>query len=209
MAGKVMGILCIIGFIFGIINGETEAVSRAATESAGKAVNLAISLTGMMGLWGGIMRVAEKSGATSIITKIMTPAMKFLFPDAVNKNNGIPEIAAAVTANMLGMGNVSTPLSLKAMEKLKENCDGIEPSPDMTVFTVISCFPFTLIPTTLITIRQAAGSSSPAEIVPAVWIVSLVSFVFSAFVSYSAARCRIKSKKTQKQRKSNKIKCHI
>jgi len=179
MIGKIFGVLCMAGLIGGILCGRTAEVSAAALEGSTRAVRLTIELVGMMGLWSGIMRVMDKAGVTKFIAKLLSPIIKILFGDAWKKQNGVNEIAAAITANMLGMGNAATPLTLKAMEKLKENSNGTEGSGDMTVFAVMSCFPFTLLPATLITLRTAAGAAEPADILVPVWLVSLMSCVFA------------------------------
>jgi len=180
MLGKIIGILCTVGLIYSIITGNISAVSEAALTSSGKAVELTVSLVGMMGLWGGIMRVAEKSGVSERAAVFLMPLIRLVFPDAAKKRNGHTEIAAAMTANLLGMGNAATPLALRAMSKLKENSgDSDRASSDMIVFAVMSCSPFTLMPATVITLRQAAGSSDAAGILIPVWIVSLVSNIMA------------------------------
>ncbi len=179
----IFAVFCIVGVGYAIFSGNLAEVSTAALDGGRLAVDLTISLCGMMGLWGGIMRVLEKCGAASRLGKLMKPMMRLVFVDACRKNNGVDEIAAALSANMLGMGNATTPLSLRAMEKLRENSPDGRVSPDMAVFCVMSCFPFTLLPTTLIALRRAAGSNEPTAVVIPIWIVSLCCTVLAAILA--------------------------
>nr|MBQ4317643.1 hypothetical protein [Clostridia bacterium] len=184
MIGKITGILCTVGFLYALVHGSTEAVGDAVMNGCRSAVELTISLVGMMGLWGGIMRVAEKSGVTAKFARLIRPLMKLIYPDAVKKHNGTEELAAAMTANLLGMGNAATPLAIQAMKKLRENDpDNDRASGDMVVFAVSACTPFTLLPATVITLRQAAGSADPTDVVLPIWLVSLTANLFAVILA--------------------------
>ena len=184
MLGILYAIFCTFGFFSGILTGNLPAVSDAVLTSGRDAVQLTLSLLGIMGLWGGVMRVLEKTGMASHLAARMRPLLTLLFPDACRRDKGDTEIAAALSANLLGMGNASTPLSLRAMEKLRENSpDDPRPSADMTVFCVLSCSPFTLLPATVISLRQSAGAVSPADILIPIWIVSAASALFATLLA--------------------------
>ena len=121
------------------------------------------------------MQVAQSSGMINKAAKVLSPVLKFLFPDAHKKNNGIGEIAASMSANIFGIGNGATPLAIRAMEKLQENNGGGEKaSNDMIMFTVLGTASLDIFPTTLIALRRAAGSSDPFEIIVPIWICSFV-----------------------------------
>lgn len=175
MIGKICGLICVLSFIFGIVTGNVGQMSEAIFEGASDAVSLTISLIGTMCLWNGIMRVASASGLIERFSKIMAPLLKFLFPDAYRKNNGLGEIAVSISANIFGIGNAATPLAIKAMERLQQNNDNkTVASNDMVMFTVLGTASLDLFPTTLIALRQTAGSANAVEVVVPIWICSFV-----------------------------------
>lgn len=180
MAIRVSGILIVVSFIFSILTGNTAELSRAAVEGCGSAVTLTLSLVGMMCLWCGIMRVAKESGLLGAISNFMSPLLKIVFPGAAKNNKGISEISAAITANVLGIGNAATPLAVSAMKSLSDGSDTA--NDDMVTFTVLgTAFP-SIIPTTVIALRQSCGSRSPTDILPLVWICSTCLAVFAVII---------------------------
>lgn len=183
MIGKICGSICVISFIFAVINGNVSELGNAIYAGAEKAVELSISLMGMMCLWNGIMQVAYSSGVIEKMSTVMSPVLKFLFPDAHSKKNGIGEIAASFSANIFGIGNAATPLAIRAMEKLQENNETKNVATnDMVMFTVLGTASFDMFPSTLIALRRAAGSADPFEIVVPVWICSFVTAALAVFL---------------------------
>ncbi len=188
MAIKVSGILMAISFVSALAGGRMEAVSEAALAGCGKAVTLTLSLLGLMCLWGGIMGVAKEGGLLRRFAKLLSPLLRVMFPDAWKSGRGIPEIAAAIVANVLGVGNAATPLAVSAMEALAEGHEGDTASDDMVTFTVLgTAFP-AFLPTTVIALRAAAGSHNPFDIVPAVWICSITLSVFAVLLARGLRR---------------------
>ncbi len=173
MAGKVFGILVLAALGFGGLNGRLGEVAQASVAGAGKAVELSLSLLGMMCLWSGVMQVLETLGLSRLLCRLLAPVMRFLFPEAARSGKGSREIAAAVCANLLGVGNAATPLAVRAMEALSEQRgeDG-EASDDMVTFTILGCACPSIFPTTLIALRSAAGSADPFSILIPVWCCS-------------------------------------
>lgn len=188
MAIKVSGILMAISFVAALVGGRMEAVSEAALAGCGKAVTLTLSLVGLMCLWGGIMGVAKEGGLLDRLAKLLSPLLRLIFPAAWKSGKGIPEIAAAIVANVLGVGNAATPLAVSAMEALADGHEGDAASDDMVTFTVLgTAFP-AFLPTTVIALRAAAGSRNPFDIVPAVWICSVTLSVFAVLLARGLRR---------------------
>lgn len=185
MLGKIFGIMTFIALVFGIITGRIEQVGGAAMSGAGKAVTLVISLAGAMCFWSGIMRVLDKTGVTAKITKAINPLLRLLFPRLARENRTevLGDISANISANLLGLGNAATPAGLKAMQKLKD----INPAPgkasrEMITFVLINCAAIQILPTTLISLRAAAGSVNPSAIIVPVWICSVAGFVLTVII---------------------------
>lgn len=165
--------MLVIGFIIGVLNGRVEAVTQAAIDSAGKAVELCIELLGIMCLWTGLMKIAEKSGLVQYIAKVIRPVLRFLFPEIPKKHPAMGSVVMNLVANFLGLGNAATPLGLKAMndlQKLNQRKDTATNA--MCMFLVLNTSAIQLVPATVIAIRSACGSQNPAEIIGTIWVAS-------------------------------------
>ncbi len=158
--GRVVFILEKISFL------KTRAITQAAFDYSIIAVDLALGLIGIMALWLGIMAIADKSGVLLILTKLLTPLTKKLFPDIPSDHPAIGAMIMNISANMLGLNNAATPLGLKAMEELnKLNPKLGTATNSMCTFLVINTSGLTLIPATVIAIRASMGSSDPGIII--------------------------------------------
>lgn len=168
--------LIVFSVIFGIIAGRMNEVSNAAIASCGDAVGLMITLTGSMCLWSGLMKVADRACLTEKISGLFSPLIKVLFGGMDHKSESAKAITLNISANLLGLGNAATPLGIAAMRAMdKENNHGKTASNNMIIFVVLNTASMQLIPTTTAILRQAAGSSRPLDIMPAVWVSSFVS----------------------------------
>ena len=145
---------------------KMKDVTNAAIDYAGKAVNIALGLIGIMALWLGIMKIAEQAGLISIIARSVKPVTKFLFPDVPHDHPAMGSMIMNISANMLGLGNAATPFGLKAMEELEKlNPEKGTATNAMCTFLAINTAGLTLIPATAIAVRAAAGSSDPTIII--------------------------------------------
>ncbi|AIS51314.1 spore maturation protein A [Thermoanaerobacter thermohydrosulfuricus] len=160
-----------IGVLVGIINGRMAEVSKAIIDSAQTAVAISIGLVGVMSLWLGIMKIADKSGLTDIIAKLLKPTIIRLFPDVPKDHPAISAMIMNISANMLGLGNAATPFGIKAMEYLQELNKKDSASNAMGRFLVINTASIQLIPAVMIGIRASLGAKNPADFV----IVSVLS----------------------------------
>lgn len=154
------------GIIFGIITGQGDVISKGIIESSEGATKFLISLIGIMCFWCGVMKVAEKSGLTAKIAKILKPILKKIFKESAKSEEALGAIVMNLTANMLGLSNAATPFGIKAMEELNNiNDKKGTASNDMALFLVMNACCIQLIPSTMISIRAAAGSNNPASII--------------------------------------------
>ncbi|MGE5401032.1 MAG: nucleoside recognition domain-containing protein [Ignavibacteriales bacterium] len=145
---------------------KMKDVTNSALDYAGRAVNIALELIGIMALWLGIMKVAEEAGLISIIARALKPVTKFLFPDVPADHPAMGSMIMNISANMLGLSNAATPFGLKAMEELdKLNPEKGTATNAMCTFLAINTAGLTFIPATAIAIRAASGSSDPAIII--------------------------------------------
>ena len=116
--------------------------------------------------------------------------MARIYPDAYSKNNGIKECAANISANFLGLGNAALPTGIAAMKKISQNSTipKNKASDDAVMFAVLATTPFQFLPVPLFTLREAAGSSAPYEILIPVWICEIATTVFAIII------CKLLSK---------------
>ena len=116
----VIFVIISLSFVFSACNGTMNDLSVAALTSCKDAVTLCISLCGTICLWSGIMNVAGKSGIVSGLSRLLSKPLSLLFPDISRKGSAMHYIILNFISNLLGLGNASTPLGIKAMQELKE-----------------------------------------------------------------------------------------
>ncbi|MCI0706173.1 MAG: hypothetical protein L0Y80_01640 [Ignavibacteriae bacterium] len=145
---------------------KLKAVTQAALDYAQIAVEIALGLIGIMAMWLGVMKVAEEAGLIKILTTLLRPLSKRLFPDVPHDHPAIGSIIMNLSANMLGLSNAATPFGLKAMEELNKLNPKLGTATNvMCTFLVINTSGLVLIPATAIAVRAAAGSANPGIII--------------------------------------------
>ena len=194
MLGKSFGILVVVSVFFSLFTGNGEALSAGAVDGASHAVTVALSLTGMMCLWSGIMNVLHESGATRLLSKVLSPLLSRLFPGAYSSGIAKEEISAAVCANILGIGNAATPLAISAMKKMDSALEGDTASDDMIMLTLTSVAPLSILPTTVISLRRSAGCADPFGIIVPVWICSAATFLFTVLLAHACRKASFKKR---------------
>lgn len=166
--------MLVIGVIVGGVNGRIEQVTAASLQAAEAAVSLSFKLIGVMSLWLGIMKIAEKSGVIRLCTYLIRPITRFLFPSIPKDHPAMGAIMMLLSANALGLGNAATPMGLKAMQELQKlNTDKETATEAMCTLLALTTAGFTLVPATVIALRSAAGSTNPTEIVGMTLMASL------------------------------------
>ena len=158
----------------GLATGRGPEVAAAAMEGANAAVELCLSMAGMLCLWSGVMEVMRRSGLADKLARLLEPVLRRLFPQAARDREAMDCIAANVSANLLGLGNAATPLGLEAARRLSRNSGGAA-SDALCMLVVCNTASIQLIPTTVASVRLAAGCGTPFDILPAVWLASALS----------------------------------
>lgn len=166
-----------------------ERLSRAMMESAGGAVELAVGLIGVMTLFLGLMKVAEAGGLLSIISRLIRPLMVCLFPEVPEGHPAMGAMILNLSANVMGLGNAATPFGIRAMQELEK----LNPHPGtatnaMVLFIAINTASVTLLPTGVIALRVAAGSSNPAGIMPTTLFASVCATLITIFATRGLQR---------------------
>ncbi len=155
-----------------------ERLSAAMFASAEKAVVIVLDLIGAMALFLGLMKVAEEGGLMRIIAKLIRPLMVRLFPEVPPNHPAMAAMILNISANALGLGNAATPFGIRAMQELDRlNAVKGTATNAMVLFLAINTSSVTLLPTGVITIRQALGSAEPAAILPTTLFATVVSTI--------------------------------
>lgn len=179
MINYIWFIMIFFGLIVGIFTGNGEEMSNTIVSSINSTVTFTIGFIGLMCFWCGVMKIAQNSGFTEKLAKIMKPILKLLFKDASKDEKALGAIVMNITANMMGLGNAATPFGIKAMEEMDRlNSDKSIASNDMALFLVINSACIQLIPSTVLSIRAAAESTNPGIII----IPSIISTGTAAIV---------------------------
>jgi spore maturation protein SpmA len=144
-------------------------------ETAGSAVTLALGLVGLMALFLGLMKIAEAGGLLTVIAKTIRPLMTRLFPDVPHAHPAMGAMVLNFSANALGLGNAATPFGIRAMQELdKLNPHKGTATNAMVMFLVINTASITILPTTVVALRAAAGSADAAAVIPTTLFATIV-----------------------------------
>ena len=168
--------MVIASIVTAIITGRVDETINAVFEGASTAVSTLILFAGAMCFWTGIMKISEKSGVSNLVCRFIAPIVTRLFPNASDKARQY--ISMNITANVLGMGNAATPMGMLAAQTLdEENPHPEKPSVNMCMLVTLNTTSFQLLPSTIIALRAAAGSSAPTSIILPVWLTSAFAVV--------------------------------
>ncbi|HOC19102.1 MAG TPA: nucleoside recognition domain-containing protein [Vicinamibacterales bacterium] len=175
--------------ITAVFKGTMAEVSNSVFSSATTAIELAIGLVGGMTLFLGLMRVAQDSGLVQVLARALRPVFRFLFPDVPKDHPALGAIAMNFGANMLGLGDAATPFGLKAMQDLQTlNPDKESATDAMAMFVTLHSSSLQLIPVMVISLRAAAGSKNPSEIIVATIFATAASMAVAIATSKLFAR---------------------
>ena len=166
----------IIGIVYSFITNTN--ISNEMLTASSKSIELIFTMIPIMCLWLGIMSIAKKSGLLDKLAKLLTPILKFLFPEIPKNSPCFSYISINIIMNMLGVGNAATPFGLKAMQEMQElNKNKDTASRSMITFIVMNTAAVTIIPTTIISLRVLNKSINPMSIVPYIIITSSLSCI--------------------------------
>lgn len=183
--------------------GKMDALSATIITGGQPAITLCLKLMGVIAFWSGIMNIAEKSGLTNIISLMLSPILRLLFPKLEKNSPARKAMSMNITANILGLGSAATPFGLEAMSRLKEETSikDFTASNEMVRFVVINAASVSIIPTTIAMLRSENGSTAPMDIIfpalltsfAALFTAVLLTFIFEKGVTANAKTDRLHS----------------
>lgn len=176
-----------VSLIFGALTGNLNALSAAALEGAQSAVELCLAMCGVMCLWTGVMEVMNQCHLTDRLASLFRPLLKRLLPNASRDSETLAAISANLSADLLGLGNAATPLGIRAACRMSHGCKGTA-SDELCLLVVLNTASIQLLPTTLAGVRASLGAADPFDILPAVWLTSLLSVLAGLLAAKLFAR---------------------
>ena len=176
-----------VSLIFGALTGNLNALSAAAFEGAQSAVELCLAMCGVMCLWTGVMELMDQCALTDKIAALFRPLLRRLLPQASRDSETLAAVSANLSADLLGLGNAATPLGIRAARRMSRGCGGVA-SNELCLLVVLNTASIQLLPTTLAGVRASLGASDPFDILPCVWLVSLLSVLAGLFAAKVLAR---------------------
>ena len=163
-----------LSLLFGCATGQLSAVSAAALTGAQSAVELCLSMAGAICLWSGVMTLMDRCGLSGKLAGLLRPLLRRILPNASRDRETLAALSANVSANLLGLGNAATPLGIRAATRMAQGCDGVA-SDELCRLVVLNTASIQLLPTTVAAVRSAHGCAAPFDILPAVWLSSVLS----------------------------------
>ena len=164
-------VLVTVSVLCGLFNGVSGQVAAAMTDGARAAVTLSLGLCGITCLWSGIIELMRTAGFLEKLAQLLRPLLRRLFPQSAADAQTMAAAGANFSANLLGLGNAATPAGILAAGRM----EAAGHTRDLAALVVLNSASIQLIPTTVAAVRANAGSAAPFDILPAVWVTSLVS----------------------------------
>ena len=175
--------IVVFSVLFGISNGTAAAVGAAALEGAQAAVEFCLSIGGIICLWCAVMELMKQAGILEWLKTLSSPVLRRIFPESARDENIFEPLSMNFAANLLGLGNAATPMGIRAAKGMAGTCENGEAPAELCRLVVLNTASIQLLPTTIAAIRAANGAASPFDILPEVWISSLISVSVGLFAA--------------------------
>jgi spore maturation protein A len=189
MLNYIWGGMILIGLVVAAFTGRLQDVTNEAINSSKDAVMLCVTMLGIMSMWTGLMKIAEKSGLIEVLSNKLSPALKFLFPDIPKDHLAMKHIATNFIANILGLGWAATPAGLMAMEEMQKlNPKKDTASRSMCTFLIINMSSLQLVTMNILAYRSQYNSKNPSEVIGPGIITTIISSIASVIFCKAAER---------------------
>ena len=172
MLDRIWAGLVLLSCVWGLLEGRLGEVSAAALEGVQSAATLCLGLCAGVCLWSGLLRLLERGGLTDLLSRLLRPLLRRLYPRGSRDPETLNALTENLTANLLGLGNAATPAGIRAARGLKRQEGSGEAGPELSRLAVMNSASVQLVPAAVCAVRASAGSRDPYDILPAVWITS-------------------------------------
>lgn len=176
LLSRLLALLAALSLLTALLSGSLSQLSLSILSGAEEAVQLMLRIGGALCLWNGLLEVMQRSGLSRLLARLLSPLIGRLFGHYARDDAAREALAQNLSANLLGLGSAATPAGLRAAKRLKELSDR-EGRPPHGVFQlmILNTASLQLLPTTAAALRAGLGCQTPFDILPAVWLSSLVS----------------------------------
>lgn len=172
-------IMIVLSLLVSFVNGSVSDANNVLLNVAEETFDFVLPFILLTSFWNGILYVARDCGLLAKLEKLLHPLLKRILPDMKEDNETLGYVAGNVIANMFGLGSAATPMGLKAIEGMqKHNHDKKTATRSMVTFLVLNTGGVTILPTTIIALRNTYHSVDPTAFV----IFAVISTFFSSFV---------------------------
>lgn len=172
------GGIILFSLFYGLITGRGNILAEVILEIPKETLTLSITVIGSAIMWSGFMKIMEEAGVITKLSHLFRPLMRVIFPK-LKDEKALNYISTNISANLFGLGFAATPSGLLGMKRLSEisEVDKEIASDDMVTFLVLNTAGVTLVPTTVLALRDSLGSSNPADFMMIGLIGTLLSCV--------------------------------
>ena len=164
--------IVLVSILCALVSGSGSLLAAATLQGAQAGVNLAVSMAGSLCLWTGVGALMEKIGITDMLSKLLKPLLHRVFPGTKQDTALARDLSANICANFLGLGNAATPMGIRAAKRMKQ---GDTATDELCRLIVLNTASIQLIPANVAAVRSSLGCAAPFDILPAVWITSVLS----------------------------------
>ena len=161
-----------VSLLCSLLQGNSQTLAASVLQGAQAGITLAIAMAGSLCLWSGVGKLLDAAGITDILSVLLKPALRRLFPSTKRDPSLSRSISGNICANFLGLGNAATPMGVRAVKAMKK---GDTATDELCRLVVLNTASIQLIPANVAAVRSALGCGTPFDILPAVWITSLCS----------------------------------
>ncbi len=177
------------GIVVAAVRGDIQLVTQSVANAANHGVQQAIGFIGIMSFWLGLARIAQEAGLIKLLTGILEPVIRLLFPSIPRGHRAMGSVLMNISANIMGLGSAATPFGLKAMQELQElNREKETASEAMCTFLAVNTASVTLVPATIIAFRASTGSANPGEVVGPVIFATMCASLVALTADYMFRR---------------------
>jgi spore maturation protein A len=182
------GICVVTAACFALFRGTGAETGAALLSGAGSAAELCVAMAGSLALWSGLGKLMERTGLTTLLAGLLSPILGLLYPASRTDPELAGQLGANVTANLLGLGNAATPMGIRAAGRLRDPADPARATDSLCRLVVMNTASIQLLPTTVATLRRAAGCETPFDILPCVWVSSILSVTAGLLAAWALGR---------------------
>lgn len=183
----VWALLVGVSVVCAAVTGQMGALSGAVMQGAQSGITLAVSIAGSLCLWAGIGRAMERLGIAAALARMLRPLLHQLFPSTGQDAELAGALSANICANLLGLGNAATPPGIEAARRLAVRSPGAA-SDELCRLIVLNTASIQLIPANVAAVRSSLGCAAPFDILPAVWIASVLSAGLGVTAAWALGR---------------------